>query len=309
MRHSLPMNVSGAGDRQHSISPSDTRDEQNTQINISELDKRRLLIASGAIAISATFESLFVTDRCVAVEGTDETHISSSGDSTVSAAPSSTPGPRAFLDIAVDGEPYGRIVIAVDPDLAPIGAQRFLDLAQGKEGVSYRRSRITLLDNGYIQAIGVRSLSYKASGRTSIAGGPDTEALESEMASRCHDKAGIVSLIVKPAQAIETKDKLVAVKGQFITVTEVLGEVPNGSGFAITTGPAPQLDTTNLIIGHVISGQDVVDRLASLPRVKNNSESPFFKAGKAAGDKRAKVAERAFGKPFSKIVIENSGLL
>ena len=33
------------------------------------------------------------------------------------------------------------------------------------------------------------------------------------------------------------------------------------------------------------------------------------RAGKAAGDKRANVAERAFGKPFAKIVIEECGLL
>ena len=95
---------------------------------------------------------------------------------------------------------------------------------------------------------------------------------------------------------------------------------------------------------------DVVSRLAALPRVKDNTASPFFQArpgaahglsvlasgaaslrprrrrlallmmqharcpcpilqaGKAAGDKRADVAERAFGRPFAKIVIERCGI-
>lgn len=41
------------------------------------------------------------------------------------------------------------------------------------------------------------------------------------------------------------------------------------------------------------------------------SPTPFLflwrRAGKAAGDKRADVAERAFGKPFNKIVIAETG--
>ena len=56
-------------------------------------------------------------------------------------------------------------------------------------------------------------------------------------------------------------------------------------------------------------GLDLVQQLAALPRVKDNTASPFFQAGKAAGDKRADVAERAFGKPFAKIVVERCGLL
>jgi hypothetical protein len=106
-----------------------------------------------------------------------------------------------------------------------------------------------------------------------------------------------------------SKDKLVAVKGQLVTVTETLGGVPNGTSFTITTRPCPDLDRTNLVIGRVVEGLDVVDRIAALPRVKNNKNSPFFQAGKLGGDKRANVAERSFDKPFSKVVVERSGVL
>lgn len=47
---------------------------------------------------------------------------------------------RCFLDIAVDGEEYGRVVIKLfDP--STIAAQRFRDLCKGIEGVGYRRSK------------------------------------------------------------------------------------------------------------------------------------------------------------------------
>lgn len=126
---------------------------------------------------------------------------------------------------------------------------------------------------------------------------------------RMHDSPGLVSFLVKPKEQLVTKDKLVASKGQLITVTETFGEQPNGSAWTITTKPDPSLDNTNIIVGRVVEGQELVDALAALPRVKSNKNSPFFKAGQAAGDKRADVAKRAFGKPFDKIIIEECGVL
>lgn len=230
----------------------------------------------------------------------------------LAAAPpaAAAPAPRVFFDFLVDGKPFGRVVIAAD-GASPLATRRFLDLTEGREGVGYRRTRVELLQDGYVQDPGVKALSYKASGATAITGGPDAEEVETELhrSAARHDGPGVVSLVVRRGDERETKEKLVAVNGQLVTVTEVLGDTPNGSGFAITTRAAPELDATHLVVGHVVEGQAVVDALAALPRVKDNSESPFFKAGKAAGDKRASVAERAFGKPFAKIVVEGCGLL
>ena len=225
-----------------------------------------------------------------------------------------TDGTKVFFDIAVDRVPFGRIIIAVDGAStgAKIGAQRFLDLTKGIEGTSFRRTKIDLLQDTYIQGAGLKSLSRKANEETAITGGPDVEQLEIEMGNSTakHDGPGVVSFVVKRTTERDTKDKLVAVNGQFVTVTNVLGgDLPNGSCFSITTKAEPNLDSTNLVIGHVLEGQDVVDAIAALPRVKDNSGSPFFKAGKAGGDGRARVAERAFGKSFAKIVIMECGLL
>lgn len=188
---------------------------------------------------------------------------------------------RVFFDVAVDGKPFGRIVVEVNPKAAPIGAQRFLDLAgkRGREGVSFRRTKIELIQDGYIQDSGLKAMSYTASGRTGVAGGPTAELLEDELNASAlrHDGPGVVSLVVRNAKERETKEKLVAVKGKLVTVVEVLGDVPNGSAFAITTRAEPALDNTNLVVGRVVEGQEVVDALAALPRVKDNAASPFFK--------------------------------
>lgn len=44
-------------------------------------------------------------------------------------------------------------------------------------------------------------------------------------------------------------------------------------------------------MGQVVEGYDLVQQIASLPTVKENTSSPFFQAGKRIGDKRASVAE------------------
>ena len=67
------------------------------------------------------------------------------------------------------------------------------------------------------------------------------------------------------------------------------------------------LDRTNVVVGTVLEGMDVVEAIAALPTVKDNSSSPFFAVAKSIGDKRATVAEQAFGKPFAKVTVARSG--
>lgn len=45
-----------------------------------------------------------------------------------------------YLDVKVEGQAIGRIVIGLLDDVK-VGAQRFADLAEGKEGVGYRLSK------------------------------------------------------------------------------------------------------------------------------------------------------------------------
>lgn len=85
----------------------------------------------------------------------------------------------------------------------------------------------------FIQASGVKALSRRADGRSPIAGGGDTEALEEALDAarrgsswqRPHDAPGLVSLAVRPLREPSSKEKLVAVGGKLVNVTETFGEV------------------------------------------------------------------------------------
>ena len=65
------------------------------------------------------------------------------------------------------------------------------------------------------------------------------------------------------------------VGGQLVTVTETFGEAPNGTAWAVTTQPAPELDPTNIVVGKVVEvsavrlggvgdGDDGVDKVVEV---------------------------------------------
>ncbi|KAG2483444.1 hypothetical protein HYH03_017698 [Edaphochlamys debaryana] len=228
------------------------------------------------------------------------------------AAPSLAEGalPKAFFDVNINGEFAGRIVVELFGDV-PAGASRFSALAEGAGGVDYRLSKFNGVLPTYIRNDGVKSLSYSATEVSPIAEGDLLEPLMDEIdkQTRSHDRAGLVSLTVREKEARPTKERLVAKDGKLITVLEVAGEAPNGTQFCITTAPSPELDATNLIIGQVVEGAELLDRISKLPVNKPRDSNPYFQAGKAVGDKRAITAERAFYRPFQKVVVAKSGTI
>ncbi|KAG7019962.1 Peptidyl-prolyl cis-trans isomerase CYP26-2, chloroplastic [Cucurbita argyrosperma subsp. argyrosperma] len=64
---------------------------------------------------------------------------------------------RAFIDISVDGEPAGRIIIGLYGDDALAGVARFTNLVSGAAGISYRRKDFVKITSNYVQDSGVRS--------------------------------------------------------------------------------------------------------------------------------------------------------
>jgi peptidyl-prolyl cis-trans isomerase B (cyclophilin B) len=227
--------------------------------------------------------------------------------------------PRVFLDVSIEGEPAGRLEIELLPEAAPVGARRFADLAEEKDGVGYRLGRFdgVFVDKGYVRNAGARSLSYRADGASPIAGGDSTLDLERELDDAArrlpHDRAGLVSLIVREPDGSRPppKEKLVAVAGRLVTLSSRAGEAPNGSAFCITLAPAPELDRSNLVVGRLIGGDAALAALVALPlsRPREGIQKPFFDAGKAIGDSRAVVAEKGFFRPLKRAIVSNSGLL
>ncbi|GIL42693.1 hypothetical protein Vafri_626 [Volvox africanus] len=218
--------------------------------------------------------------------------------------------PLVFLDLTINGEPAGRITIELFADV-PAGASRFAELAAGRQGVDYRLTKFNGVLPTYIRNDGLSRLSYSATEVSPISSGDSLDTLEEELdrQTRRHDQSGLVSLIVREREARPVKERLVARDGKFITVLEQAGEAPNGTQFTITTSASPELDQTNLIIGRLVEGDALLKRIAALPVNKPRDGNPYFQAGKAMGDKRAVTAERAFYRPFQKVVVANSGVL
>ncbi|KAL6011021.1 hypothetical protein ACLOJK_001465 [Asimina triloba] len=254
-----------------------------------------------------------------------------------------TPTRQAFLDISIDGEPAGRIVIGLYGENAPAGAARFSGLVSGAAGISYRRKEFVKIVPNYIQHGGVRSYGVDAELAARRAGNNlavDSLVGEWEKASeKCpgtKNAAGTVGIIVRDPLKPPPKPKLVARKGKLEIDEEEVGKDPNGTEFVITTKDSPELDSSTLVIGRVVQGMDVVEKISKVKTVQENTGSPYFRSdtqltdiihafraiiiiifieigrilvAKLIGDKRAVVAERGFNRPYSKVIVTNCGLM
>ncbi|XP_042014812.1 peptidyl-prolyl cis-trans isomerase CYP26-2, chloroplastic-like [Salvia splendens] len=225
------------------------------------------------------------------------------------------PTKQAFLDISIDGEPIGRIVIGLYADDVPAGSARFAQLVSGSAGVSYRRKEFVKIMPGYVQHGGLRSygvdaeMARKTGGK---AGADDLVREWEEQSGRCAGTRNVgrsVGIIVRDPSKPAPKMKLVARKGKLEIDEEEMGKDPNGTEFVIASKDSPELDAAALVVGRVVEGMDVVERIQGVKTVQENTSSPYFRVAKLIGDKRAVVAERGFNRPYSKVVVTNCGLI
>jgi len=225
---------------------------------------------------------------------------------------------QVFLDMSVDDVPLGRVVLGLFGLAAPLCAQRFLELASGPAGApSLRRTLVDSLQPTFVRAAGVRRFTYAEAGAvvTTLTGGESASSLWGEAdreGALLHDREGLLSLLVRPEEPPEPpKERLVAVRGQLVSVLDSPSSPPNGTGFALTLAAAPTLDGgIGVVVGTVLSGMDVVRAIAALPRNRNADEAgALFAVAKAAGDKRAAARGKASGRPLSKVAIAACGLV
>ncbi|KAK9684431.1 hypothetical protein RND81_10G209500 [Saponaria officinalis] len=224
------------------------------------------------------------------------------------------PTKRAFLDISIDGKPAGRIVIKLNEDNAPVGAARFSDLVSGRAGISFRRKDFVKIMPNYVQHGGVRSYGVDAELASKTGRSLTNEKLIEEWerlneSQGTKNLAGTVSIIIRDPTKPPPKLKLVARQGKLVVDQEEVGIEPNGTEFTIANRDSPELDSSALVVGEVIEGMDVVDKIGKVKTVQENTSSPYFRVAKLIGDKRAVVAERGFNRPYSKVTVTNCGLL
>jgi cyclophilin family peptidyl-prolyl cis-trans isomerase len=179
---------------------------------------------------------------------------------------------KAFLDVSIGGEPAGRITVGLFGDAAPSGASRFLSLVTG---VGYRRKEFVKIVPGYVQHGGV--VSYPAVAAVTDRLAAEAEALRARCGGAAHAAAGAVSIVVRDPDLPPPKPKLVARGGKLRVEEEQVGVVPNGTEFVITTREAPELDASAVLVGRVLDGMDVVEKIAAVPTVKDNAGSPYFR--------------------------------
>ncbi|XP_044466761.1 peptidyl-prolyl cis-trans isomerase CYP26-2, chloroplastic [Mangifera indica] len=222
---------------------------------------------------------------------------------------------KAFLDISIDGEPVGRIVVGLYGENAPAGAARFSSLVSGAAGISYRRKEFIKIMPNYVQHGGVRSygvdaeLAQKTGSNLAIDNLIKEWERDNVKCPGTKNLAGTVSIIVRDPLKPPPKLKLVARQGKLKIDQEEVGKDPNGTEFVISTEDSPELDASALVIGRVLEGMEVVEKIGQVKTVQENTGSPYFRVAKLIGDKRAVVAERGFNRPYSKVIITNCGLM
>ena len=227
---------------------------------------------------------------------------------------------QVFFEFAIDWTKIGRVVVGVYGNES-ITARRFLALSKGIQGLSYRRKPIIGIEENedetvetplWITSSAIAKFEAPGTGEAinTVPGGLTNEELLMDLGKMKHDRANLVSVQVRDDPRMpkpEPKSKLVSNRGKFERVYEPLPPEPNGTSFSITYAPSEDLDVTNVVVGEVISGFDVLAQIGSLPTVPDNSDSPFFQVAKSIGDKRALVSEKSFGKPFAKVTLLNCG--
>lgn len=144
--------------------------------------------------------------------------------------------PIVFLDIAVETEKVGRVVIELFKDIVPKTAENFRALCTGEKGISPKGKKLHYKGAVFHKVIpklmiqGGDIVNFNGTSGESIYG----PHFEDENFKRLHDSPGLLSMV--------NEDK----------------PHTNSSQFIITVTNCPHLDNNNVVFGKVLKGMGVV---------------------------------------------------
>eukprot|EP00607_Mallomonas_marina_P005615 CAMPEP_0182430636 /NCGR_PEP_ID=MMETSP1167-20130531/42156_1 /TAXON_ID=2988 /ORGANISM="Mallomonas Sp, Strain CCMP3275" /LENGTH=218 /DNA_ID=CAMNT_0024615967 /DNA_START=164 /DNA_END=820 /DNA_ORIENTATION=+ len=193
---------------------------------------------------------------------------------------------KAFLDVSINRGTPGRINIGLYGNEAPTGTKIFLSICSGDydEGVSYDMSQISRIQKDKRIDVNKFALGSAQKQKTVI------------------DSTGRIRLANFDRASM-------AVNNDVNTLTHnkpgILSVPKGGKSFQFTIAPRPnkELDKENLVIGEVLDGMDVVEKINQVPVSREDilgTKGAFSSAGKGF-DPRAKLA--TVNKPLQKVQI------
>lgn len=176
---------------------------------------------------------------------------------------------RIFLDISVAGKPRGRIVISLYGNDAPTSVDTLVKLVQGN-----LRNRAG------------RTAGYKYSQGTKVVAGKRVQLGTIKQVDIANQQPGVPQRQMVTVEVPENRDS----NSLSHNAPGIVSVRRGGSfEFCLLLAEDLTLDESNLVVGRVVDGMNIVNDLGKVPTNRKTIRDGYRSVGKAIGDPRAKI--------------------